>query len=90
MPEQAKNKPANELRIGMLKAAIWRNEGTKDAWHNVTFERSYRDGETWKSSDNFGRDDLLALAKLADQAHYLNRRGGGTAAKHRTRRVVKG
>lgn len=68
MPE-TKNRPVKELRIGSLKAAIWQNEGTNGPWHNVTFDRSYRDGDTWKSSDNFGRDDLLALSKLADQAH---------------------
>ena len=36
---------------------------------NVTFERSYKDGEEWKTTNSFGRDDLLKLAKLADEAH---------------------
>jgi hypothetical protein len=53
--EPTKNHPVQEYRIGLLKAAIWANQ-TKD-------------GENWKSSTAFGRDDLLALAKLADQAH---------------------
>ena len=35
----------------------------------MTFERSYHDGEAWRSSNSFGRDDLLKLAKVADQAH---------------------
>jgi hypothetical protein len=34
----------------------------------VTFERVYKDGEEWKSSHSYTRDDLLALAKLADWA----------------------
>ena len=28
-----------------------------------------RDGEQWQSTDSFNRDDLLILAKVADQAH---------------------
>ena len=37
---------------------------------NVRFQRIYRDEEKgWRSTDSFGRDDLLVLAKVADQAH---------------------
>jgi hypothetical protein len=67
--EPTKNHPVQEYRIGLLKAAIWANQTEDGVRHNVTFERSYKDGENWKSSTAFGRDDLLALAKLADQAH---------------------
>jgi len=36
----------------------------------VTFSRSYKEGENaWKESTSFGFDDLLLLAKLADEAH---------------------
>ncbi|MBL9128274.1 MAG: hypothetical protein JNL97_11525 [Verrucomicrobiales bacterium] len=63
------NRPANELRIGNIKAAVWRNENEGSVRFNVTFSRSYRDAEHWRSTDAFGRDDLLVLAKLADQAH---------------------
>jgi hypothetical protein len=34
-----------------------------------TASRLHKDGETWKRSDSFGRDDLLLVAKVADQAH---------------------
>ena len=37
--------------------------------HNVTFSRLYKDGGSWKSTQSFGRNDLLLLAKVADQAH---------------------
>ena len=69
MAEQTKKRPVHELRIGAIRAAIWRNEGANGPWHGVSFERLYRDGEEWNSSASFGRDDLLVLAKLADQAH---------------------
>jgi len=34
-----------------------------------TFARIYKNEAEWKTSDAFGRDDLLVLAKVADQAH---------------------
>ena len=37
--------------------------------HNVTFSRLYKDGEQWKRTQGFGNNDLLVLAKVADQAH---------------------
>lgn len=61
--------PVQEFRIGLLKAAVWANQTNDGVRHNVTFLRSYKDGEVWKTSNAFGRDDLLAVAKLADQAH---------------------
>ena len=66
-----KDKPVHEVRLGSIKAAIWRNETATGARHNVTFSRIYRDrdGDAWKSTDSFGRDDLLLVAKVADQAH---------------------
>jgi hypothetical protein len=64
-----KNKPIHEVRLGMIKAAVWKNEGENGPRYNVTVSRLYRDGTQWKSTDSFGRDDLLLLAKVADQAH---------------------
>ena len=65
----ANQKPVAEIRIGRVKATVWRN-GTEDhPRHNVTFSRLYKDGDQWKSTQSFGRNDLLVLAKVADQAH---------------------
>ena len=63
-------KPVEEIRIGSIKAAIWKNETEAGPRFNVTFQRIYRD-ETkgWRSTESFGRDDLLVLAKVADQTH---------------------
>jgi hypothetical protein len=64
-----KQKPIHEIRIGAVKAAIWENTHDNVTRHNVTICRLYKDGEDWKSSDSFGRDDLPLLFKVADQAH---------------------
>ena len=62
-------RPAHEVRIGAIKAAIWANRSEGGVYHTVTFDRRYKDGEEWKTSTSFGRNDLLTLAKLADEAH---------------------
>ncbi len=64
-----KKKPAREIRLGFIKATIWENNFGESTRHNVTLSRIYKDGEEWKSSESFGRDDLLLLAKVADLAH---------------------
>jgi hypothetical protein len=61
--------PVHEIRVNRIRAAIWENETQNGSLHNVTLSRSYRDGDTWKNSTSFGRDDLLLVAKVADMAH---------------------
>lgn len=63
------NGPVHEIRLGAIKVAIWQNETTNGTRHNVTVSRLYKDGEEWKQTESFGRDDLLLLAKVVDQAH---------------------
>ena len=65
------NKPVAELRIGAVEATVWENEVGGITRHNVTFSRICRDEERWKTTHSFGFNNLLTLAKLADQAHTL-------------------
>ncbi len=67
--DSSRERPAHEVRFGFIKAAIWKNPTDKGVRFNVTFSRSYKDGDEWKSTDSFGRDDLLVLAKAANEAH---------------------
>ena len=65
-----KEKPTHEVRLGAIKAAVWRNKTeTGDTRFSVKLSRIYKDGDAWKSTEHFGRDDLLPLAKVADQVH---------------------
>ncbi|HRZ56529.1 MAG TPA: hypothetical protein P5525_13860 [Candidatus Paceibacterota bacterium] len=68
MPK-TKDKPVQEVRIGAIKAAIWKNDTDTGVRYNVTFARLYKDGDDWRSTESFGRDDLLLLGKVADNAH---------------------
>jgi hypothetical protein len=64
-------RPVRSIRIGRIRAAIWANQTDSGVVYNTTFERLFkRDGsDTWESNDSFGVNDLLLLAKVADQAH---------------------
>lgn len=66
---QTKNRPVQEIRMGRIKAAIWARDTDNDTLFNTTFARLYKDGDTWKDSTSFGRDDLPLLAKVADLCH---------------------
>jgi hypothetical protein len=63
------NQPADEIRLGRVRATIWANETEQGIRYNVTFTRLYKVTDQWQDSGTFGRDDLLLLAKAADQAH---------------------
>ena len=46
--------------------------------HNVTVSRLYKDGDQWKESNSFGRDDLPLVLKVVDQAHsWIFQNGNG-------------
>ena len=64
------NKPVFSRRLNKIEVAIWRNESEAAVWHNVTFQRTYRDekGEIQNTS-NFRMDDLPAIAFLAVKAY---------------------
>lgn len=62
--------PVATLRIGLINASIWQRDTENGTFYAVSFERRYKDGEgDWKSTHSYNADDLLVLAKLADQAH---------------------
>lgn len=73
-----KVRPVHEIRLGRIRAAIWENETQNGTRHNVTLSRLYKDGEEWKDSTSFGRDDLPLVAKVSDLAHsWIFQHGNG-------------
>ena len=77
------SKPAHKLRIGVLQVTIWKNQSDKGTWYSVIPSRSYKQDDAWKETDSFGFDDLLAMAKLLDQAHTWIMRQQQADAKSR-------
>ena len=64
------HRPVHEIRLGRIRASIWANRGHhQDVWYSVSMSRVYRDGNAWKDTTSFGRDDLPLVAKAADLAY---------------------
>lgn len=62
--------PVARLRIGLIAASIWGRDTDNGSFYSVSFERRYKDAhDEWQSTHSYNADDLLILAKLADQAH---------------------
>ena len=69
MPQQQNKPPVHTIRLRYLKATIWANAGENGTFHTVDIVRAYKKGDDWKDTPSMGRDNLLELAKIADQAH---------------------
>ncbi|UUO05005.1 hypothetical protein M4951_16625 [Blastopirellula sp. J2-11] len=70
MSKSKTNSPVHRIHIGSVSVSIFANQSQLGkTFHSAQFDRSYLDGDEWKHTRSFGRDDLLVLAKLADQAH---------------------
>ena len=62
-------RPIHTIRIGLIKASVWHRDTRAGERHTVSLVRLFRDGDVWKESTRFGRDDLLQAAKVLDLAH---------------------
>ncbi len=70
MSQQAKAPPVKTFRLGNVKASVWENSGDNGkTFYTVTTERVWKDGDEWKSSKSFGRDDLPKLSRVTDLAY---------------------
>lgn len=66
----AQNKPAHEVRLGKIRVTIWPNRSpNQGTWYSVTVSRSYKDGDAWKETSSFRRDDLPVVARAIDMAY---------------------
>ena len=76
--QPSKPKPVITFRCSSIKASVWKNQGEKGSFFNVTFARSYKatDG-AWKNSESFGISDLDALLVVTGQAKvWITERAG--------------
>lgn len=62
-------RPIHVIRMGFIKASIWKIETKAGLRHNVTIVRLFRNGDLWQESSRFGRDDLPLVAKVTELAH---------------------
>ena len=61
-------KPAHTIRIGLVRASIWKSDGSNGDAFTVTVDRQWREatGE-WKDSPTFLPGDLRHLARAASE-----------------------
>ncbi|MHC4880388.1 MAG: hypothetical protein ACYTGL_28395 [Planctomycetota bacterium] len=65
----AQEQPVERFRLGRICAAVWLNQnGQGDAWYSITVTRSYKDGDEWKDTTSYRRDDLPLVEKVANLA----------------------
>ncbi len=61
--------PAHVIRMGFVKASVWKNDTKVGVRHAVTVTRLFKNGDLWQESTRFGRDDLPLVSKVVDLAH---------------------
>lgn len=64
-----KNRPIHEIRHGLITARIWRKKTRQGKRFSVTVVRLFRNGDHWKHSTRFGREDIPLLRLVLDEAH---------------------
>jgi hypothetical protein len=69
---EPKQRPAREVRLGRIRAAIWENATDNGAWRKVTFSRLFKDKDNrWRDTESFSKEDVLLLTEVARQVAYI-------------------
>lgn len=63
------NGPVATLKDHYIKAAIWKNESENGSFYAATVERTYKDGDEYKTSHSFSGRDMLAAGHLLIRAY---------------------
>ena len=66
------NKPVKAFRLRGISASVFANQAKTDSgvrtFHKVSIQRTYKDGDEFKTTTSFGRDDLPVVCLLMQQA----------------------
>jgi hypothetical protein len=69
---QSSNKPVKVFRLRGVSASIFENESKSGdravTFHKVSLQRTYKDGDDFKTTTSFGRDDLPVCVHVMQQA----------------------
>ena len=69
MTDQSNQRPVCVLRDGMLKAAIWRNEGENGPFFTATLSKLFEKNGELRDGHSFAGGELLKVSELARQAY---------------------
>ncbi len=71
-----KSKPEYSLKAGAIRLSIWKNQTKKGVMQSITIDRSYKDGEEFKTTNSFRPADLPLIEVLMRKAmEYLFLKG---------------
>ena len=66
------NKPVKVFKAGGVRAAIWANQikrnGSDVTVHSVQIDRTFKQGEEWKTTSSFPLNDLAKVQLVATKA----------------------
>lgn len=62
-------KPTVEIRRGLIKACICQRKSKNRVRYSLNVVRLYRNGDQWKESTRFGRDDVPLIRLVLDEAY---------------------
>jgi len=66
-------RPVATLKDRFIKAAIWKNESKQGPFYGTTLERTYKEGNEYKTSHTLHGRDQLAAAQLLIKAYHKTR-----------------
>ncbi len=85
MANAKSNKPAKVFRLRGISASIFANktndEGGDSVYYKVTVQRTYRDGDEFKTTTSFTRDDLPIVDLLVKRSWAYILEAESTASK---------
>ena len=61
--------PIHEIRRGLIIVRICRKRTRDGIRHTISVKRLFRNGDSWKESSRFGRDDIPLMRLVLDEAH---------------------
>lgn len=62
------NGPVDKFQDYPVEIALFERQGENGTWHNAQVSKTYKEGEEYKRSSSFSRNDLLKLNALLPQA----------------------
>jgi len=66
-------RPEAVFKCGGVKATVWKNtiqkEGIDRIVFSVTIDRTYKEGETWKTTSSFNVNDLPKVRTVSVKAY---------------------
>lgn len=69
---QNTSKPVKVFRLRGVSASVFENHSKNDdrsvTFHKVSLQRTYKDGDEFKTTTSFGRDDLPVCVHVMQQA----------------------